>query len=221
MVGAAFLSRSPAGGRIARGAVDAHPAPVRPARVPLRRGRVCALVGKEIGSAEIRRELEALGMEVWEEEEGRFEVAVPPFRPDVEREIDLIEEVARRLGYGGIPSTLPATKLPPAPRSLLGSREAAAREAMVSAGFHEAITYSFVSRAALARLGREGEDVVALQNPLSAEMEVMRTTLLAGLLECAALNLNRGAEEVRLFETGRTFHRTGEGTLPGEEGGGA
>ena len=210
------LMRRAAGGRIARGAVDAHPAPVRPARVPLRRGRVCALLGKEIGSAEIRRELEALGMEVWEEEEGRFEVSVPAFRPDVEREIDLIEEVARRLGYGGIPSTLPATKFPPAPRSLLKSREAAAREAMVSAGFHEAITYSFVSRAALVRLGRGGEDVVGLQNPLSAEVEVMRTTLLAGLLECVALNLNRGAEEVRLFETGRTFHRNGEGPLPGE-----
>ncbi|MEE9275192.1 MAG: phenylalanine--tRNA ligase subunit beta [bacterium] len=210
------LIRRSAGGRVARGAVDAHPAPVAPARVRLRPARVSALLGEEIGAGEMREALEAIGMGV-EEAGGDFEVEVPTFRPDVEREIDLIEEVARRRGYDRFPATLPAASLPPAPPSPLRRIEGEAREAMTAAGFNEALNYSFVSRDALARLGRAGEDVVPIRNPLSAEMDVMRTSLLAGLLANAALNLNRGLERVHLFEIGRTFHGApGGGSAPRE-----
>ncbi|MEK6708964.1 MAG: phenylalanine--tRNA ligase subunit beta [Nitrospinota bacterium] len=211
---AAELIRRTAGGRVARGEVDCHPKPIAPARVRLRHGRVAAILGVEVPPAESRRALEALGMKV-SGGGGSCEVEVPTFRPDVEREIDLIEEGARRMGYGSIPSELPPARQPAGrpggPRRLEGE----VREAMLSAGYSEAINYSFVSSEGLRRLGME-EGEVPLRNPLSAETDVLRTTLLAGLLANAALNLNRGVEEVRLFEVGRTFHRNPGQPLPRE-----
>ncbi len=213
---AAQLIRQYGGGRIAEGAVDVHPAPAAPVRLGLRSERVSKILGAEIGTPEIRRNLESIGMSVLDSENGRLEVEVPVFRHDIDREIDLIEEVARRWGYENFPSSLPATAsppaLPPSPRRL----EKEIREAMISAGFTEVLNYSFVGRSDLERLGNAGEDVVPLQNPLSAEMDVMRTTLLAGLIGNAAMNLNRGAGDLRLFEIGRTFHRNPDEKLPNE-----
>ncbi|MBI1724845.1 MAG: phenylalanine--tRNA ligase subunit beta [Candidatus Tectomicrobia bacterium] len=202
---AAELIRRTAGGKVAWGEVDCHPRPAAPVRVRLRHARVTAILGLEVPPAQVRRELEALGMKVGADREGACEVEVPTFRPDIEREIDLIEEVARRQGYDRIPSELPPGRAPAARPGGLRLMESGAREAMLSAGYSEAINYSFVSLAGLARLGM-GEGAVPLRNPLSADMDVLRTTLLAGLLGSAALNLNRGVEEVRLFEIGRTFH---------------
>ncbi len=210
------LIRQTAGGQIAEGEVDAHPAPVQPVRVRLRTSRVAKLLGADIEPAEIRAELSALGMGVRESEGGAIQVEVPVFRHDIEREIYLIEEVARRKGYESIPSKLPATPAPPKRPPGLRRLESEAREAMISAGFSEALNYSFVSRADLDLLKNAGADLVALRNPLSTEMDVMRTTLLAGLLENAALNLNRGVEEVWIFEIGRTFHQNPDAPLPRE-----
>jgi len=145
-----------------------------------------------------------------------YEVEVPTFRPDVEREIDLVEEIARRRGYDSFPATLPPASAPAERPSAMRRLEGLARDAMAAAGFHEAINYSFVGRAGLERLGWGGDEVVALRNPLSAEMDVMRTTLLAGLLGNAALNLNRGQDAVAMFEVGRVFAKDGEGPLPRE-----
>ncbi|MDA1000195.1 MAG: phenylalanine--tRNA ligase subunit beta, partial [bacterium] len=211
------LIRQTAGGEVAPGVVDAYPKPVRPARVRLRTRRIAALLGEKVGKREIRKELEALGMKLEAAGKDEYVVEVPTFRPDIEREIDLIEEVARQKGYDQFAATLPPTTRPPAPPSPRRELEEKGREAMVAAGFDEAINYSFVSGAALERLGLGGADVVPLRNPLSAEMDVMRTTLLAGLLGNAALNLNRGLDEVLLFEIGQTFHKGGGGPLPREE----
>ncbi|OGL60930.1 MAG: phenylalanine--tRNA ligase subunit beta [Candidatus Tectomicrobia bacterium RIFCSPLOWO2_12_FULL_69_37] len=212
---AADLIRQAAGGKVAQGEVDCHPMPVAPAKVRLRHKRVSDILGLEVPPAQVRRELEALGMKVGADRGGACEVEVPTFRPDVEREIDLIEEIARRQGYGRIPSELPPSRQPAVRPGGVRRMEGEAREAMLSAGYSEAINYSFVSSAGLARLGM-GEGAVPLRNPLSAEMDVLRTTLLAGLLGNAALNLNRGVEEVRLFEIGRTFHPNPGQPLPRE-----
>ncbi len=211
---AAQLIRQYGGGRIAEGAVDVHPAPAAPIRLSLRPERVSKILGAEIGTSEIRRALESIGMSVLDSEDGRLEVEVPVFRHDIDREIDLIEEIARRWGYEKFPSSLPATASPPVPQPLPRRLEKEVREAMISAGFFEVLNYSFVGRSGLERLGHAGEDMVPLQNPLSAEMDVMRTTLLAGLIENAAMNLNRGAGDLRLFEIGRTFHRNPGEKLP-------
>ena len=111
---AAELIRQTAGGAVARGAVDAHPAPIAPKQVPIRVARASSLLGVSLDGPRVRESLESLGLLVNDEEDGVFDVEVPTFRPDIEREIDLIEEVGRRVGYENIPATLPASGNPAA-----------------------------------------------------------------------------------------------------------
>ncbi|MBT4092927.1 MAG: phenylalanine--tRNA ligase subunit beta, partial [Nitrospinaceae bacterium] len=210
------LIRQTGGGQIAGGAVDVHPAPVAPISVRLRTERASELLGIKVGPSEVRQGLEALGMTVKEAEGSALDVEVPLFRHDIEREIDLIEELARRIGYEKIPSRLPATSVPPERPPALNRFEKEVRESMIAAGYCEALNYSFVSQSALEKLGNAGEDMIPLQNPLSAEMNVMRTTLLNGLIGNTEMNLNRGVEEVRLFEIGKTYHRKAGEKLPTE-----
>ncbi len=211
---AAELIRRTAGGAVARGVVDAHPAPVAPRQVPIRVARASSLLGISLDAPRVRESLESLGLPVSEKEDGVFSVEVPTFRPDIEREIDLIEEVGRRVGYENIPATLPASGSPAARPARTRSLELQARRIMVAGGFSEAINYSFVSREALERMGWRDEQMVALRNPLSGEMDVLRTTLLAGLLANVAHNLSRGVGGIRLFELGRSFHPVEEEALP-------
>jgi phenylalanyl-tRNA synthetase beta chain len=128
---------------------------------------------------------------------------VPSFRPDVTREVDLIEEIARVRGYDAIPSVLPAIRpsRDAAPREALARR---ARSAAVGIGLSEAITYSFVSPSDLATVGAP-EAVVVLRNPMSEEHSVMRTSLLPGLLRALKHARRHGERDVRLFTVGSVF----------------
>lgn len=211
---AAELIRQTAGGAVARGAVDAHPAPIAPRQVPIRVARASSLLGVSLDGPRVRESLESLGLLVSDEEDGVFAVEVPTFRPDIEREIDLIEEVGRRVGYENIPATLPASENPAARPTGVRKLELQTRRIMVAGGFSEAVNYSFVSREALRSMGWLDEQMVALRNPLSGEMDVLRTTLLAGLLANVAHNLSRGVSEIRLFELGRSFHPVDGEALP-------
>ena len=211
---AAELIRQTAGGVIAQGAVDAHPAPIAPKQVPIRVARASSLLGISLDASRVRETLESLGFLVSKKEDGVFSVEVPTFRPDIEREIDLIEEVGRRVGYENIPATLPASGNPAARPTRTRSLELQARRIMVAGGFSEALNYSFVSREALRGMEWRDEQMVALRNPLSGEMDVLRTTLLAGLLANVAHNLSRGVGEIRLFELGRSFHPVNGESLP-------
>ena len=211
---AAELIRQTAGGDVARGAVDAHPAPIAPKQVPIRVARASSLLGVSLDGPRVRESLESLGLLVSDEDDGVFDVEVPTFRPDIEREIDLIEEVGRRVGYENIPATLPASENPAERPTRARKLELQARRIMVAGGFSEAVNYSFVSREALRSMGWLDEQMVALRNPLSGEMDVLRTTLLAGLLANVAHNLSRGVSEIRLFELGRSFHPVDGEALP-------
>ena len=211
---AAELIRQTAGGSVADGVVDAHPAPISPKQVSIRVSRASSLLGVSLDGHRVRESLESLGFLVSEKEDGAFSVEVPTFRPDIEREIDLIEEVGRRVGYENIPATLPASESPAARPTRTRSLELQARRIMVAGGFSEAVNYSFVSSEALQSMGWREEQLVALRNPLSVEMDVLRTTLLAGLLANVAHNLSRGVGEIRLFELGRSFHPVNGDALP-------
>ena len=211
---AAELIRRTAGGAVAKGVVDAHPAPIAPKRVPIRVARASSLLGVSLEGPRVRESLEPLGFLVSEQGEGVFSVEVPTFRPDIEREVDLIEEVGRRVGYENIPATLPSSESPAARPARSRVLELQARRIMVAGGVSEALNYSFVSKEALLRMGWREEQMVALRNPLSGEMDVLRTTLLAGLLANVAHNLSRGVDGIRLFESGRTFHPAGGEALP-------
>ncbi len=210
------LIRQTAGGVIAQGAVDAHPAPIAPRQVPIRVARASCLLGVSLDASRVRESLESLELLVSEKSDGVFSVEVPTFRPDIEREIDLIEEVARRVGYENIPATLPTSASPAARPTRNRSLELQARRMMLAGGFSEALNYSFVSREALGSMGWRDEEMVALRNPLSGEMDVLRTTLLAGLLANVAHNLSRGVGDIRLFELGRAFHPVKGDALPNQ-----
>ena len=130
--------------------------------------------------------------------------------PDVAREVDLIEEVARVRGYDAVPSTLPAIRpsRDAAPREALARR---ARSAAVAMGLGEAITYSFVSPARPGAVGAP-EAVVVLRNPMSEEQSVMRTSLLPGLLRALTNARRHGERDARLFTVGAVFLGSGRGT---------
>ena len=157
------------------------------------------------GTVNVRTPLPA-GAEVYE---------IPSFRPDVSREVDLIEEVARVRGYDAIPATLPAIRpsRDAAPREALARR---ARAAAVALGLSEAVTYSFVTPSQLAAVGAP-EAAVVLRNPMSEEHSVMRTSLVPGLLQVVGRARRHGERDARLFTVGPVFlGADAETTLPEE-----
>jgi len=215
---AARLIAELAGGRVARGVLDAYPRPRAEARLALRLERIQRVIGACPPRAVVGGILRGLGFPV-EEREAGFEVAVPSFRRDVSLEDDLVEEVARIWGYGEIPSTIPSgtLALTRRPRPLVA--QDAVRRALAASGCREAVTFSVVNPAHLAHLGWPPDDprVVTLQNPLAADRSILRPTLLFGLLEALATNVRRQAPDVRLFEVGRVFEAQGRGELAREE----
>lgn len=173
------------------------------AKIELRSARIEKLLGLTMERAEVTDILSRLGLAVTETVEG-WTVEAPSWRFDIAIEADLLEELARIYGY----NRLPVTKIH-AELSLKASTETQTgikliRRQLVALGYQEAVTYSFVEPAAQ-QLICPGEDTVALANPISADMAVMRTSLWPGLLGAVEHNLNRQQSRVRLFESGLRF----------------
>jgi phenylalanyl-tRNA synthetase beta chain len=221
---AARLVQELARGEVMAGAVDVRARVIDPERLRLRVRRTGRLIGIPLRADEAEGLLRSIGLNVeGMDREGDDEVLavkVPTYRPDLEREIDLVEEVARLYGYDRIPPTLPENS------SNVGylTREQKARRViarvMNGLGLHEAITLAFISPTWMDSLdpGREylPPDLIRLRNPISEEMSVMRPSLLPGLLEAVRFNLNRRVTDVFIFEMGRVFlHQPGE-KLPRE-----
>jgi phenylalanyl-tRNA synthetase beta chain len=200
---AASLLTHLAGGSAVPGALH-RMAPAAPrVVVRLRAARMNQLLGTDVPFPEALGILSRLGCTTVPSGDGAADVTVPTHRPDVSREVDLIEEVARVRGYDAIPTSLPRVRrsVDEAPRELLLRR---ARAAGVELGLSEAVTYAFVSRKELAD-ARAPEPRVVLKNPLSATQEVMRTSLLPGLLAAIATAGRHGARDSRLFTLGPVF----------------
>ncbi|MFT5355858.1 MAG: phenylalanyl-tRNA synthetase beta chain [Polyangiales bacterium] len=194
-------------------AIDIYPSKLEGPVVELRHSALESLLGVTVPKDEPARVLRALGANV-EAIEGGVQAKVPTWRPDLGREADLIEEVARVWGYEHIVPTVPKVRASRTgtPARLLFER--ALRDAVTGAGLHEAITYAFVSPDDLAKSGAAPAEV-KLDNPLSEAHSVMRTSLLPGLAAAAVHALRRQAPQVRLFEVGRSFHK-GDDLLPKE-----
>lgn len=175
----------------------------KPQVVSLRRARLARVLGTQVGDAEVTRMLGALGFAV-EHTDAGWTVTVPPRRFDIAIEEDLIEEIARIHGYDAIPATLPGGSTRLIAPSETRSSEHDARRQLVAREYLEAINYAFVDAALLAHWQLDTGSV-ALANPLSAELGVMRTRLLPGLTAALARNSARQQSRVRLFELGRTF----------------
>ncbi|CAM5509514.1 phenylalanine--tRNA ligase subunit beta [Rhodanobacter lindaniclasticus] len=193
-----------AGGRAGPVLAAENPADLpRPAPVALRRERLKRVLGVEVADAEVARIFTALGMQVASVADG-WRVTAPSSRFDIEREEDLIEEVARIFGYDKIPTHSPSGALVLAVEPEARINELALREQLAARGYHEAVNLSFVAADLLARWGFD-ERLVPLANPLSADLAVMRPSLLPGLIEALRHNRARQQERVRLFEVARVF----------------
>jgi phenylalanyl-tRNA synthetase beta chain len=196
------------GGRATRDLIDVYPRPRKPREITLRARRASDLLGVEIPPAFIEKTLTDLGFGLRSGAPGIWMVMVPSHRVDIEREADLIEEIARFFGYDKIPTVVPPLRvLDPVPSHEPKMRRLAER--LFHYGFDEVVNPSFADPEKDGRLG-SGKTPVALRNPLSAKAAILRTTLLGGLLENAAWNLNRGLEGVHIFETGSVYRWAGE-----------
>jgi len=169
----------------------------------LRRARLARVLGLTIEDGEVERILQALGLDVEASTDG-WHVTAPPRRFDLNIEEDLIEEVARIHGYDAIPTTLPggATRLAAPSETCLSQTEL--RQHLTTREYLEAINYAFIDAEWLRAWSLDVEPV-PLANPLSAELAVMRPSLLPGLTDALKRNLVRQQPRVRLFEIGRTF----------------
>ncbi len=215
---AAQLMAEYCGGEVDAGMVDEYPRPALPCKLTLRSERLRQVLGAAPESDEVVSILRALGMQVQQRAED-FEVVAPTFRPDLGREIDLVEEVLRVWGMDRVEATLPAG------RARVGrlTDEQRWRERIAATlravGFHETITYAFVDPGDLGRLGWEleaGELLVEVLNPMSEEQAVMRRTLVPGLLRAVSYNQRRGEDNVHLYELGRVFVTSAGRKLPKE-----
>ncbi len=183
----------------------------KPSAVKLRRTRLARVLGMGVADAEVERILAALGMDVTAEADG-WRVTPPSRRFDIAIEEDLIEEIARIHGYDAVPLRAPTGEI------RLGSLPedrvplSAFANQLAARGFYEAINYAFLD-AKILSAWKPDADAIALANPLSAELAVMRTALLPGLVEALKRNTARQVGRVRLFETGRVFHAGSEGPL--------
>ena len=198
------------GARFVPGTIDAYPSPAEPLEVSLRAARMEKLLGEQIEEETAKGILERLGFELLADEQATSSWRVPPWRDsDVQREVDLIEEVARIHGLDKLPTTLPARG--EAIGHLTGSQRLRRRleDLLRDRGMLEAIAYSFTSREKLSRLRITDIEPLEIENPLSEEHGVMRPLLLPGLLDAAQHNAAHGRAGVALFESGHIYLPSG------------
>ena len=216
---AAALMVETGGGGATREAVDVYPRKIEPGKISLRPSRVNQILGTSISQDEIFASLKSLALAV-EVQGGSCQVTPPTFRVDLQREIDLVEEVARVHGFHRIPVTLPEGRVSAAGKTRIQQAIPRAKEVLTAGGFWEVITYSFISSEMLRKLGlRDGDrrlQALQIHNPLSEEQGVMRPTLLPGLLQTVGLNANRQNLDLKFFELGRVFYPREGRELPDE-----
>jgi len=210
-----------ASAKVCDGGKDEYPGKRPPVRLQLNPDRVQSLLGISLDRKEMADYLRAIQFKVTDSGTGPLEVEVPSFRPDVEREVDLVEEIARLVGYNEIPTTMPMIQMEfPAVDPHRQTRDEVSA-LCTGQGFYEAINYSFTDEKHLDRLHIPASDnrrqLTRLLNPLTEEQAVMRTMLLPGLLENTCRNINYQQTDLRLFEVGKVFFQKEEGVQPVEQ----
>lgn len=209
-----------AGGTLSPEVVDNYPRRHEAKKIILRPPRVNQILGSALGPADMQDYLRKLQLQVESTDSNSLLVTVPTFRVDLEREIDLVEEIARIHGFHRIPETLPVGDISPGQRASKPRAIQRARDLLTAFGFREVINYSFIGRQALDALRLAPEDarrkVIRIQNPLSEDQSCMRTTLIPGLLQAARTNFFRQNFNLRFFEMGRVFFPQPDRELPEE-----
>jgi phenylalanyl-tRNA synthetase beta chain len=193
-------------GRLRGAAIDAYPAPRGPVTISLRRERLRRVLGLWVPDADVVRILQALGLAPIETPDG-WDATVPTVRVDLQREVDLIEEVGRHFGFDRLEAAFPVmtdASAAPDPRV---ARDQLTRRVLASAGLSEAVTFGFIERRAAEAFLPDDDTtaIVPVANPLSAKFDVLRPSLLPGLVDAVAHNRRHGRRDVALYELGARF----------------
>lgn len=204
---AALLMKELAGGEISSDITDVYPCPIEDFKFDISFAHINSLIGKEIPQDTVRTILSALEVKILAEKEGVLSVAVPPYRVDVQREADLIEDILRIYGYNNveIPSCVRST-LSYAPKPDRSKLMNLAADFLTAGGFTEIMSNSLTKAAYYEGLeSYKAERCVRILNPLSADLNVMRQTLLFNMLEAVQLNANRKNGDLKLYEFGNCY----------------
>ena len=204
---AAALFEECCGAEVCTGKVDNYPAPVEPAHIHLRTQRVCALSGADIEPDFMAQRLRRLGCAVTPAEDG-FDVVAPTNRPDLTREVDLIEEILRLWGEDEVEATLPAARNHAGGLTVDQQRIRKIGATLRALGLSETQTYNFADARDLERLhmSEKGRGIpVQIINPLVADQSQMRRSMLPGLLRSVEYNISHGEKNIALYEIGRVF----------------
>jgi phenylalanyl-tRNA synthetase beta chain len=212
------------GGKLIGGVIDEHPGPLKSKPVKLSTRKTNRLLGTQLDSSDIGKLLNSIEFNVESPKEDtdrdNLIVQAPSYRVDITRPEDLMEEVARLWGYNHIPTTYPL--MPADARSPSGTIDLRnkIKSLMTGFGFMEAITYSFMPKAACDRLRMSADDarrsMVDILNPLTEDQAVMRTSIIPGLLETVRHNFSQQIKDLKLFEIGKIFIHTQADALPDE-----
>ena len=204
---AAVLIQQLAGGEILNKPVDAYPNLQPRKSIKLRTRKVQELLGIDIPVAEQTRFLNSLELKIQNNANGELTAEIPTFRVDMKREVDLIEEITRLYGVDRIPSTPPRGATDAHPFDSVYDTYGEVRRILTSCGLTEAQGQTLISDGSVATLFGEPsiERSLRLENPLSSDMNVLRASLLPGLLDSLRHNLHHQTNDVRLFEIGRVF----------------
>lgn len=202
LMAASFLTQI--GGEATKGIKDVYPKPKKSKTVVLRNHRVSELLGVDVDEDFIEKTLTDLGFQVELQQQGIWRIKIPFFRIDIEREADLIEEIARFYGFDRIPARIPPLKTLEPVLDQKRRRVNRLRQLLFHYGFDEVVNYSFFDpeKEAIFETSRKA---VRIRNPISSRASLLKTTLIGGLLENIVWNRNRGAEGVHIFEAGKIY----------------
>lgn len=215
---AAALMAELAGAEIGRGVVDAYPQPKAQTEISVRPTNICKLIGLDISADEMKRIFKSLEIDLLKEDGDEFLLGIPLFRDDLEREVDIIEEVARLHGVDKIPEKLPVAE------TIAGAHDdrvravTACRKNLVGLGAREIMNYTLVNHPLLDLFGKADAGLrEELPHPISAEQSVLRTSLIPQMVESLGRNKSRQINEAVFFEIGRTFSKTEAGPVQTEK----
>ena len=211
------LIQQVAGGTVARGIIDVYPEREKPRPMLLTTARMKQVLGMEHSLEQAASVLRSLGFDAAAENDEALRATAPPWRSDITIEDDLVEEVARIVGYDSIPTEMLETAIPHHDGQELRAFRERVRDLLVRQGLQEIISYSAVGLDLLrkARIADTDDDLLAVSNPMSREFKYMRPTLRASLMNTLSYNVARDARAVAIFEMGRIYLKQGE-DLPQE-----
>ncbi len=196
-------------GKVVKGRIDCYPKKISYPQIDLRISRTNKILGISLSREQILNILNRLMFTTKVIDDDKIRVNVPSFRKDIEREIDLIEEIARLHGYEKILKTIPSSKVSVSVSTRNQVFEKEIRNILISLGLTEVINYSFIDEKYFDTINISQDDplrkTIKLRNPLSQNWSVMRTTLLPGIINTAVFNINRGIYDVGIFEIGKVF----------------